>query len=155
MKKIWFMIVILAVACMLYGCNSDKVLLNDKIKPDDIDKIQIMLAMGNPEYGADSKIITDKDEIREIVDAFNNAAIGSEVKNSDIHVSTPSSYYFYSGNSLIHQFSFNSNDSMRIWRNQKCYYVEYPDKSPYELYQKSNAEIIIVDEELNELKNTQ
>lgn len=152
MKKISIIFPILLIIFTLSGCNSTKVLLTDKIEGDDIDNIQIVLAMGNPEYGSESKIITDKNEISELVHAFNNATMGQKVKDGDIVVSDTSKYYFYSNDTLVQLFSFNGNDSERIWYNSNWYYINYPDNKPYELYKSSVAEIIIVDENLNEME---
>lgn len=152
MKKINNIFAIFFIICMVSGCNSDKSLLTNKINVNDIDKIQIVSAMGNPEYGAESKIITEKNEIRLLVDSFNNAVIGDKVRDDDVAVSDVSQYYFYSKNTLIQQFSFNGNDSERIWYNSNWYYVNYTDMSPYKLYKSSVAEIIIVDENLKEMK---
>lgn len=152
MTKMKFLLVLVLVSFMFSGCSSTKMLLDDTSKLDSIDKVQIALAMGNPEYGAESKIITDKDEIKELVDAFNNAIVGEEVKTGEIYITSIASYYFYSDGSLVQRFIFNGNNTEHIFLDSKCYYVKYPDKTPYELYQQSKAEIITVDEELNEMK---
>lgn len=152
MKKINNIFVIIFIICMVSGCNSHKSLLTNKIDVNVIDKIQIVSAMGNPEYGAESKNITEKNEISLLVDAFNNAVVEDKVKGDDVEVSDVSQYYFYSKNTLIKQFSFNGNDSERIWYNSNWYYVNYTDMSPYELYKSSVAEIIIVDEDLKEME---
>ena len=60
MNKIYNFFTIIFVLCIITGCNSNKGLLTKKIDAKDIDEIQIVTAMGNPEYGAESKIITDK-----------------------------------------------------------------------------------------------
>lgn len=155
MNKTGIIIALISIIFIFSGCNSTKAFLDTKIKSDDIDKIQIVLSMGNPKYGADSKIITDKDEIKKIVDAFNNAAIGKQVKDEDVQVAAAATYYFYNGSSLIHQFSFNGNDTERIWLDSKCYYIKYADSSPYKLYQESKAKEIVVDENLTEIERPQ
>lgn len=146
MKKINIIVAIILIIFTLSGCNSTKDLLTHKIEANDIDKIQIILAMGNPEYGAKSKIITEKDEISSLVDIFNKATIGKKIEDDDIVCSDASKYYFYSKDTLVQQFFFNGNDSERIWYNSNWYYFNYTDKKPYELYKSSVAEIIIVDE---------
>ncbi|GAA0180907.1 hypothetical protein SH2C18_35200 [Clostridium sediminicola] len=86
----------------LSGCNSTKDLLTHKIEANDIDKIQIILAMGNPEYDAKSKIITEKDEISSLVDIFNKATIGKKIEDDDIVCSDASKWRFI----LIATFSY-------------------------------------------------
>lgn len=152
MKKINIILIIFLIIFTISACSSSKSLLNDKIEARDINKIQIVLAMGNPKYGAESKIITDKNEISQIVDAFNNAVIGKKVKDDNIVISDTSQYYFYMDDTLVHKFSFNGNDSERIWYNSDWYYINYSHKKPYELYKSSLEEIIIVDENLNEME---
>ena len=53
--------------------------MDNQIDPDEISQIQVVLAMGDPEYSARSKIITDRNEIESMVNAFNAATIGDEV----------------------------------------------------------------------------
>lgn len=154
MKKANIIWMLLLTILILSGCNSTKALLTDKIEAKDIDKIQVRLAMGNPKYGAESKIIIDKDEIKRFVDTFNSATISDKVESDNIAISGSSTYYFYSKDALVKRFSFNGNDSERIWYNSSWYHISYPDKKPYELYKSSSAQIIIVDENLNELKDT-
>ena len=98
--------------------------------------------------------IIDKDEIKRFVDTFNSATISDKVESDNIAISGSSTYYFYSKDALVKRFSFNGNDSERIWYNSSWYHISYPDKKPYELYKSSSAQIIIVDRNLNELKDT-
>jgi hypothetical protein len=139
-------------ALALFGCSSPGELPAEKLSAADIDEIQVVLAMGNPEYGADSKIIREKDEIEEIVDAFVGATIGVKVAKEDEAVSDTSKYFFYSEGSLIEEFYFNGNDSERIWHDSAWHYISYPGQSPYELFRSSGAEIIIVDENFEEME---
>ena len=152
MRKIIAVIIILSIVFAFAGCSSSNSLLDNKINPNDIDRIQVMLAMGNPAYGADSKIITDRDEIHAMVDAFNYATIGERVGYMDVGVSFPSIYYFFGNDTLMYQFFFNGNDTRRIWLNNNWYWIYYVDKTPFELYWESPAPVIVVDEDLNEME---
>lgn len=150
MKRIILIVATYFVVAMLLGCYSGKNLLTEKLEAQNIEKIQVVLAMGNPDYGADSKVIRDESEIQEFVNAFNGASIGKRVKKVDEAVSDASKYYFYGDvGSLLLVFYFNGNDSERIWHNSKWYYISYPGKKPYEIYKDSQAETIVVDENLN------
>ncbi len=150
MKRIILIVATCFVAAMLSGCCSDKNLLTEKLEAQNIETIQVVLAMGNPEYGADSKIIRDESEIQEFVNAFNGASIGKRVKKLDEAVSDASKYYFYGDDSsLLLVFYFNGNDSERIWYNSNWHYICYSGKKPYEIYKDSQAETIVVDEDLN------
>lgn len=141
-------IVLLIAIFMLWGCGSAKALLADKINAAEIDRIQIVLSMGNPVYGAASKIITNRKEIQKMVEAFNHATRGKVVKEGDIGIAFPSSYLFSRDGVVRYEFSFNGNDTQRIWLDGQYYSVEYADDTPFELYQASGAEEIIVDKSL-------
>lgn len=134
------------------GC-SDKLLLKEQLVYSDIDRIQIVTAMGNPEYGADSKTITDPEEIKSLIDTFNSAKLGKKVPEDDLGIGMPSKYSFYSDGKVIAKFQFNVNDTNVIWYNGDYHYVEYGKglKTPYELYKNSTAEIVVVDEKGNEM----
>ncbi len=150
MKRIILFATIFFVLSMLLGCYSEKNLLSETLEVENIERIKVVLAMGNPEYGADSKVITDESEIQEFLNAFNGASIGKRVKKVDEVVSDTSKYFFYGDDgSLLLVFYFNGNDSERIWYNSNWHYVSYPDKKPFELYKDSQAETIVVDEDLN------
>jgi len=152
MRKNKIVFILFFVLLTLSSCRSQAFLLDNHISPDDISQIQVVLAMGNPEYGAESKIITDRNEIENIVNAFNEATIGDEVTDDDFHVAFPSRYYFFIGETIAYQFSFNGNDTERIWIDGNLYWVYYANQSPFELYQESSATQIIVDENLIEIQ---
>ncbi len=147
-------LVLLTIAVLLVsvptGCSNK--LLSEPLDAGDIDQIQVVLAMGNPEYGADSKIITNRSEIEGLVNAFNGATIGDRVRDADLGVSDASRYYLYSEGAVVRQFVFNGNDSERIWFSSRWHYINYPDEKPYDLYRASEAEVIVVDEDLNEME---
>lgn len=147
---------LLTILIMFTGC-SEKQLMNEQIESNNINKIQVITAMGNPIYGADSKIIIDTNEIKLFVDTFNSATIGKKVNDDDIGVGSVSYYYFYSNDQLLAGFAFNVNDTNVIWYDNNYCYVNYDEnlKTPFELYQNSNAEVIVVDENGNELERPQ
>ena len=122
------------------------------INPDDIDRIQVVLAMGNPAYGANSKIITDRGEIQALVEAFNHATLGDRVDFIDVAIAFHSVYYFFGDDTVMHRFVFNANDTERIRLNDNWYWVYYADKTPFELYLESTAPEIVVDEDLIEME---
>jgi hypothetical protein len=151
-RYIIFILIISLLMIILVGC-SDKSLLKEQLVSSDIDKIQIVTAMGNPEYGADSKTITSPEEIKSLIDTFNSAKIGKKVQENDLGIGIPSQYSFYSDGEVIAKFEFNVNDTNVIWYNGNYYYVEYGKglKTPYELYQNSTAEIVVVNENGDEM----
>ncbi len=53
MKKFKLIVAAFFIVAMLSGCSSDRKLLTEKLSPQEIEVIQVVLAMGNPEYGAD------------------------------------------------------------------------------------------------------
>jgi len=108
--------------------------------------------MGNPAYGANSKIVTARSEIARFVDAFNGAIVGDEIRLEDMGIGFPSIIIFFSGDTIAYRFGFNVNDTERVFLNSRLYYVEYPDLTPFELYLESSAEVIVVDLDLNEME---
>lgn len=152
MKKYIVIIISLLLPALIAGCSrSDKTIMKTPLNPSEIDKVVVITSMGNPKYGADSKTITDSEEIYLFVESFNSARLDGKVESDDVGVAMPSHYYFYSGNELISEFSFNGNNSNIIWLDDNYYYIEYDDNlnSPYELYQNSTAKIMLVDEKGN------
>ena len=151
-KKLFVGISIVILLFMLSACNAYIELLDDKINPNDIDTIQVVLAMGNPAYGADSKIITDRNEIEAFVHAFNSATIGDVVNPLNLGTGFSSLYYLYSGGSVIHRFVFHVNETGIIRWNSNWHYIYYDGNTPFELYQASTATVIVVDENRVEME---
>ena len=75
-EKVW----ICGVLCLLclVGCGK-KELLQEKLDANEIDKVVVTLAMGNPAYGADCKVITDETEIAKLVAVFNGAVVEERI----------------------------------------------------------------------------
>jgi len=145
------MILLLSVLFVLSGCNSSNPpLLDDKINPDNVDAIQVVMSMGSPDFGADSKIITDRDEIYNMVEIFNHATIGAQAH--DVPPAMSSFYLFFSGDTLMHHFSFSFNDARLISLNSRWYNIYYLDQTPFQLYLLSTAPTIVVDLYLNEME---
>jgi len=135
------------------GCGH-RSLLEEKMDAETIDKVQIVMFMGDYDR-RDSKIIVDETEIEQLVDTFNTATRGKKVRIVDVVISGNSYYFFYSGDTLVQEVTFNGNDSERarigdaVHYDDNVYYVEYQDKTPYELYNDSPAEVITVDRDFN------
>ncbi|WP_350342970.1 hypothetical protein PRVXT_002239 [Proteinivorax tanatarense] len=143
---------ILLILLTFTGC-SEKQLISEQFESSNINKVQVITAMGNPKYGADSKIITDTKEIELFVDTFNSGVIGDRVDDNIADVAA-SSYRFYFNDGSYEVFTFNGNDTNIIWHDNNYYYVDYDEnfKTPYDLYHYSNAEVIVVDKEGNEMQ---
>ncbi len=146
MKK--FIIFAVLVALVLSGCGSYSPLAKKTL--GGIDKVQIILAGGNPEYGFKSKVFTKEDEISELVDAVTSATIREKVKDDDIKASNVSKLVFFTKDEVVASISFNGNDSLRVWSENAFYYVAYDKKTPYEIYEESDEEVIIVDQKIKE-----
>ncbi len=134
------------------GCTFYKELVGVDLDADTISHIQVVLAMGNPLYGADSKTITDRSEIESLVDALNQASVGKKVGDADLAVSDASRYYLYSQTTLVREFVFNGNDTERVWYRGGWRYVIYPGQNPYQIYRDSAAEVMVVDENLEQIE---
>lgn len=116
----------------------DKPLLFRKLDLKNIDSIKIVSSLNKPEYGADTKVITNKEEISLFVNTFNNAIISKKVKNKDIaDGSGLTKYYFYNKDKLVRKISLRDLDKVNIYGYD--FYVKYLDKTPYELYKNSDA----------------
>ena len=112
------------------------------------------MAMGNPAYGAECKIITDPKEVQDFIYLFNNAEVDEKIDSGEEWVADSGSYMFFSGEEQVVKFNVNGNDPERIWINDAFYEIEYPDDmvDPYGLYSYSDSKIIIVDEKGNPLE---
>ncbi len=145
MKKI---VLIILLIMALFGCQKKMNSLST-IESNDVNKIIVTLAMGNPEYGANSKTIIDRNEISEFINVFNNGYLGDIVKNEDIEIGDISTYNFYKDEEIILSFSFNVNNTEIVWHNDCWRYVIYPENSllPFELYEQSTSKIVLVDED--------
>ena len=137
----------------LSGCGK-RPLLEEKLDAAEIDKVVVTMAMGNPAYGAECKIITDPQEVQDFVFLFNNAEVDEKIEKEDEWVAFSGSYTFFSGEEQVVKFNVNANDPERIWINDGFYEIEYPDDmvDPYGLYSFSDAKIIIVDENGTEME---
>ena len=112
------------------------------------------MAMGNPAYGAECKIITDPKEVQDFIYLFNNAEVDEKIDSGEEWVADSGSYMFFSGEEQVVKFNVNGNDPERIWINDAFYEIEYPDDmvDPYGLYSYSDSKIIIVDEKGNPME---
>ncbi len=145
MKKLITVMTLLICLALLIGCQAKISLIDEEL--DKVNRIQVVLAMGNPVYGAESKII--EDEIAGFIEAFGLATLGKRVADDDVVVSDTSKYILYNGSTEVYKISFNGNDSTRVWYKGHWYYVNYENQSPYELYKASPADIVTVDEDLH------
>ena len=152
MKKKLLFCGLLCMLC-LSGCGKRE-LLKEKLDISQIDKVVVTMAMGNPAYGAECKIITNPEEVQDFVFLFNNAEVDEKIETGEEWVAGSGSYAFFSGEEQIIKFNVNGNDPERIWINDAFYEIEYPDDmvDPYGLYSYSDAEIIVVDENGNKME---
>ena len=152
MKKKLLACGLLCMLC-LSGCGKRE-LLKEKLDASKIDKVVVTMAMGNPAYGAECKIITDPQEVQDFIYLFNNAEVDEKSDSGEEWVALSGSYTFFSGEEQVVKFNVNANDPERIWINDGFYEIEYPDDmvDPYGLYSFSDAKIIIVDENGTEME---
>lgn len=147
MKGKWFICWLMCVV-FLSGCGKRE-LLEEKLDAEQIDKIVVTMAMGNPADGADCKIITDAAEIAEMVELFNQATVEGKIASGEEWEAGSSSYAFFHGEEQVLKLNCNANDAERIWINDGFYEIAYPQdkRSPYGLYSFSDAELVTVDSE--------
>ncbi len=153
MKKMMNLSLALFLVLSLVGCQDEMSSLSN-FENNGVDKIVVTLAMGNPEYGADSKTITDSNEISEFIEVFNNGHLGGTVSDDDIEIGGVSTYSFYKDDEVIQSFSFNVNDTKVVWYDDKWREVAYPEDSliPFDLYEQSQGKQNIVDSHGNEME---
>ncbi len=141
MKRFFVLLIIIAI--VFSGCGSYSPLAKVSLK--DIDKVQMVLAGGNPEYGFESKVFTNKEDIDRFVSAVSSATVKEAVEDDNIVISDVSKLVFYSEDKKVGKVIFNGNDSLRVWSEDAFYYVEYDKDTPYEIYEKSEEKVIIID----------
>lgn len=113
----------------------------------DVDRIQIVTSMGNPQYGAEGKVITDEETLKQFVDLFNSAEVEDKLMSEeDLRIAMPSRYKLYQGERLVKEFVFNGNDTGILWVDGGYRAVSYPEflPNPYELYQKAEGKEVMV-----------
>ena len=160
MKRKLLVVLVLLIAVTIAGCGpAGSRLLSEPLDAEEVTGILVVLAMGNPEYGADSKMIENRGEIDALVASLNGASIGARVNDMDLAVADASRYHIYRGDVLVQEVVFNGNDSERAWYHARRFwhrsgwhYVNYPDETPYQLYRDSDAEVVVVDEELRPMQ---
>ncbi len=152
MKKAICLILAVSMAMMLIACDSEKESLSS-FEEGEVEKIVITLAMGNPDYGAKSKTITDKSEVEEFVQLFNSAHLGDTVDEGDLGVGAISTYAFHGKEKELKSFVFNVNDTNIVFWDSEPRYVIYGEGeiNPFELYNSSSAKEITVDMDGNEM----
>lgn len=154
MRKIIFpSILILMTSICLISCSKYES-IDGKIGTVMIDKVQVVEPMANPEYGARSKIITDEEEVVEFIRLVINSEVRDKVNQSDIVDEGASRYLFFSNGKLKSEYYFNGNDTTKIFLNNDFYNVSYGKAKTtlFDIYEKSEAPIIIVDEKLNQIQ---
>ena len=81
MKKKLLCCGVLCILC-LSGCGKRE-LLEEKLDETKIDKVVVTMAMGNPVYGSECKVITDPKEVQDFVFLFNNAEVDEKIEKKD------------------------------------------------------------------------
>ncbi|ONI46572.1 hypothetical protein AN640_00660 [Candidatus Epulonipiscium fishelsonii] len=137
-------LVIFSILIIYFG-GSDNKLAN--INKNEVSRIQVIGTMGNPMYGADSKIIVNREEIKNFVNTFNSGEIGKKVKEKDILIGFSNKYIFFDEDKVIAEYNFNVNNTNIIGIDGEFYYIKYDKKLelPNELYEKSKSQKIVVD----------
>ncbi|ONI42036.1 hypothetical protein AN639_02700 [Candidatus Epulonipiscium fishelsonii] len=146
MNKKWILIgIVIFCALIIYFGKNETNLAS--INKNEVSSIQIIGTMGNPMYGADSKIIVNREEIKNFVNTFNSGEIGKKVKDTDVMIGFLNKYIFFDGDKVIAEYKFNTNNTNILGIEDEFYYVKY-DKNlelPNELYTKSKSPKIVVD----------
>ncbi|MEG2608976.1 MAG: hypothetical protein RR964_09945 [Lachnospiraceae bacterium] len=153
MRRVLGLVITLTLVMMTFAGCSDKMGSLTALDENEVDKIVVTIAMGNPEYGADSKTITDKDEISSFIELLNNSHVGGSPSEDEIGIGGTSTYVFYKNDEIQKTLSFNVNDTKIVWFDKKWRDAVYAEGSlnPYELYEKSKGELVIVNDEGNEM----
>lgn len=147
-KGIFVVCIAFFAVLVLSACAESSRFLSEPMNAAQVSAVHITMAMGNPAYGADSKIITDREEIRELVELFNSAVVTAKVEDENLADAMSSTYIFLSGKEKVGHFVFNGDNTKVAIYKKVFHHIEYPDRSatPLELYQKSKAKNMAVDE---------
>jgi len=149
MKRVYLIICVIIIT-LATGCTKDNSNMSVSIREPNVTKIQIVKAMGNPQYGAESKIFTNEDEVSSLIDAMNNITIEEKVKSGDMGVGDDIDFYYYLDDGTINEFQFRSHNT--IWLAEDLYYISFNGKSIFDIYDSSSTEEIKVDKNLKEMK---
>ena len=146
MRKIISIILIIVCTLSISACTTKTRPLAD-LDYNSINKVQVISAMGNPAYGADSKIIVAKQEVENFIITFNSGIVGEKIGDDDILIGFTSKYIFYNDNNEVAQFYFNANNTKVVALENVYYDVKYGKDidSPYKLYKNSKSSEIVVD----------
>ncbi len=152
MKKLSLYSIFVVVLLVFSACSFENKQQDDPFA--NIDKVQVITSMGNPMYGADSKVINDSVEIQSFIDTFKSLQIEDKVPEEEIDIAISSVYRFISKGTIVAEYSFNGNNPNVMWKEDAYYYVTYGEgfKTPFELYKLSTAPIIVVDDEGKEIQ---
>lgn len=152
MKRTCSLIAVLVCIVTLVACTKKADSFAD-LDYNSINKIQVISSMGNPAYGADSKIITDENEIKNFVITFNGGVIGEKIPDDEVGIGFTSKYVFYNNDGIVAEYQFNANNTKVIALEEGYYTVDYGDEadSPYKLYKQSKSTEIVVGLDGNEM----
>lgn len=109
-------------------------LLDPTSKFETITQIRIYPVQENPKVERECTVIENAEEIKAFMEIFRGATIQGEVPSEKRIQSGISEYQLYHGDEKLHSYYFNGNDTLQIFVQDKLYYVNYPQKNPYELY---------------------
>ena len=143
MKKIMLASLVLLCTAGLYGCVQPNLEDYPNSGEPAVDAIRITLAPENSAYGAQGKHITQQDEIDALLMVFASMTLNENIA-LDVDVDAPSSSYeLFCGEDMVESYVFLGNDSTTFWTGESYELVDYEDLTPYQLYQQSEADIVI------------
>ncbi|MHB1483364.1 MAG: hypothetical protein ACYCYI_01750 [Saccharofermentanales bacterium] len=151
MKKIYFLLYCLIIITALNSCKiKNQSIFNEQANENNITMIQIALDFNeNPNGKNEAKFITSKKEISEFIKAFQNTKIGDEV---EIRYGNSSVFRFYSADAIIYELFFYNTDEKVYLDKKKNYQCSFLNEDPWELYGRSNAELIYIDNNFINIK---
>lgn len=151
MKKICFLLYCLIIITALNSCKiKNQPIFDEHVNTKNITMIQIALDFNeNPNGKNEAKFITNKKEISEFIIAFQNTKIGDEVEN---RYGNSSVFRFYSADTIIYElFFYNIDEKIYLDKNTN-YQCSFLNEDPWELYSRSNSELIYIDKNFIKLK---
>ena len=156
MKKLGIMLSLIlllslvsAILILFFQGKKNPVLTASEINRSEITLIQASLSYNeNPNGRNEAKFISNKNEIRKWLEAFQESDAGEE---REFLYGNISLFRFFSGDSLVKELHFYNikPESIFLIQDNRCFTSTFYGDSPWTLYKDSESPILIVDKNFN------
>ena len=139
----------LAILILLFQGKKNPVLTASEINSSEITLIQASLSYNdNPNGRNEVKFISDKNEIKKWLKAFQESDVREE---SEPIYGNYSLFRFFSGDSLVKELRFYNIKAASIFliKDNSCFASTFYGDSPWTLYKESESPVLFVDKNFN------